>query len=351
MSASVVSRRAIVERRARSVSAVMAMAVVLVVLAVPLAAAAAVVDLVTGKFRLPRVRLLAFGICWAWLETAGVLRAAWLWVTGRGPDVDAHFALQRWWADRLMRSLRVTCGVEIEVEGVDALRPGGFVLLVRHASLADSLLTAWVLTEQAGLRPRVVLKPELQADPCLDIVGHRLPNCFVDREATDSAPELAAIAAMGDGMGDDDVAIIFPEGTRASDAKRARALERIGGSDPDRAQRLAGLQHLIPPRPAGSRALISGAAGAEVVLAWHTGFDGLDTFGGILRALGRARTPVRICFERVGSVPTAPDEFADWLDAAWLRMDHAVAADLTELRRSDRTRADRARADRARAVG
>ena len=322
----------------------MAAAVMLTMFVVPLALTAAVLDLVTGRARLPRVRLLGFGICWAWLETAGVLRAGWLWLTGRAGDVDAHFRLQRWWADRLMRCLRVTCGVDIDVEGVDALRPGGFVLLVRHASLADSLLTAWVVTEHAGLRPRVVLKRELLADPCLDIVGHRLPNCFVDRDATDSGPELAAIAAMADDLGDDDVAIIFPEGTRASAAKRTRALERIAESDPDRAERLGGLQHLIPPRPAGSLALIEGSGGAEVVLGWHTGFDGLGDFRGILAALARPRTPVRIRFERAGHAPAEPTEFAAWLDAAWLQMDHTVAGDLADLGRPAINRPDRHRA-------
>jgi len=38
-----------------------------------------------------------------------------------------------------------------------------------------------------------VLKRELLADPCLDIVGNRLPNHFLDRHATDSGPELAAL--------------------------------------------------------------------------------------------------------------------------------------------------------------
>jgi len=311
----------------------MAAAVVLTMFVVPLALAAAVVDVATGALRrsgsrLPRVRLLGFGICWAWLETAGVLRAGLLWLSGRAGDVDAHFRLQRWWADRLMQCLRATCGVEVDVDGVEALRPGGFVLLVRHASLADSLLTAWVVTENAGLRPRVVLKRELLADPCLDIVGHRLPNCFVDRDAADSGPELAAIAEMAHGLGDDDVAIIFPEGTRASAAKRTRALERIAEGDPARAARLAGLHHLIPPRPAGSRALIEGSGGAEVVLGWHTGFDGLDDFRGILTALARPRTPVHIHFERVGHIPTDPSEFAEWLDAAWQQMDRSVCVEV-----------------------
>ena len=111
-----------------------------------------------------------------------------------------------------MTALRATCGITVDVDGVDALHPGPVVLLARHASLADSLLAAWVVTEHARLRPRVVLKQELLADPCLDIVGNRLPNCFVDRGAEDAAPALAAIEEMGATMDDRSVSIIFPEG-------------------------------------------------------------------------------------------------------------------------------------------
>ena len=126
-------------------------------------------------------------------------------------------------------------------------------MLCRPASLADSLVSAWVVTSLAGLRPRYVLKRELLADPCLDIVGNRLPNYFLDRQAADSRLELDALTLLSAGMGLDDVAVIFPEGTRASPNKRERALSKLRERDPARAERLAGLQHLLPPRPAGSK--------------------------------------------------------------------------------------------------
>ena len=100
-------------------------------------------DLVRGRRRLPVARLLAFGVCWTWLETAGVLRAFGLWVTGRARDERANYQLMRWWADALMRSLEVTIGIDPHVEGVEALAGGNAVVISRHASLADSLLSAW----------------------------------------------------------------------------------------------------------------------------------------------------------------------------------------------------------------
>ena len=225
----------------------------------PLAAAA---DLARGRRRLPTARLLAFGLCWAWLETVGVTVAFAMWLVGRRRNTRAHFALQRWWAARLMGSLQVTTGIRIEATEAACLRPGPAIMLCRHASLAD-----------------------------------------------------------------DQVAVIFPEGTRSSAKKRARAMEKIRERDPARADRLAGMQHLLPPRPAGSAALLDGCPAADVIIAWHVGFDGLDTFGGILRHLAHRPLPVQFHARRIdrADVPTG-EGFAVWLDEMWVQSDRAVHA-------------------------
>jgi len=235
-----------------------------------------------------------------------------------------------------MAALRVTCGVRVTVENAEVLRPGPTILLARHASLADSLVSAYAVTSEARLNPRYVLKRELLAEPCLDVVGNRLPNHFLDRGAADSGPELDALSALTSTMGADDIGVIFPEGTRANPDKRARALEKIGSVDPVRAERLRGLQHLLPPRPAGAIAMLRGCPTADVLLAWHVGFEGLDTFGGILRAVGQPMRPVRFVLRRVprGEVPSVSDDdtssFVAWLDEQWLRMDREVAVALSE---------------------
>ncbi len=284
-----------------------------------------VADTVRLEFRYPLVRLFAFGLCWAWLETAGVLTAFGLWATGQGGNKPFHYALQRWWATNLLASLGTTCGIRIETADSQVFVPGPTILFVRHASLADSLVSAYVITKLARLRPHYVLKRELLSDPCLDIVGQRVPNYFLDRGANDSAPELAAIERLASGLGSEDVGIIFPEGTRANPTKRVSALAKIEQRDPGRAARLATMTHLLPPRPSGAMAMVRGAPTADVVLAWHVGFEGLDTFGGILKALGRAFEPIRFVARRVpnAEVPRGGD-FANWLDEQWLRMDNEV---------------------------
>ncbi|MEY4174587.1 MAG: hypothetical protein RI900_1752, partial [Actinomycetota bacterium] len=180
-------------RRMRSIPALFVAAWLLLLLLPVWAIVSGVIDALRGRWRLPTTRLLAFALCWSWLETAGVVVSAWLWLTRRAWDRPAHYRLQRWWAANLMRSLRVTTGIVVEATEARCLTPGPAIMLCRHASLADSLLSAWVVTSVARMNPRYVLKRELMLDPCLDIVGNRLPNHFLDREAADSSVELAAL--------------------------------------------------------------------------------------------------------------------------------------------------------------
>ncbi len=313
------------QRRAISIPSLILCAVALIVLLPIWLPLGALADLVRLRVRLPTVRLLAFAVCWTWLETIGVGVAALLWFTGQRRNQKAHFALQRWWAARLMGALQLTTGIRVDAADATSLSPGPAIMLCRHASLADSLLSAWVVTSKARMNPRYVLKKELLADPCLDVVGNRLPNYFLDRQAPDSTTELAALRALSAGLTDDQVAIIFPEGTRASSKKRERALEKIRERDPDRADQLAGMRHLLPPRPAGSQALLEGRTDADVIVAWHIGFDGLDTFGGILRYLARRPRTVQFHARRIlrADVPEG-QAFTRWLDDQWLQSDSSV---------------------------
>jgi 1-acyl-sn-glycerol-3-phosphate acyltransferase len=332
-------------RRLISISGLILGAVVLTVLLPVWLPLVIIIDASRVKWRFPLARLLLFGVCWAWLETVGVICSALLWITGQSKNVPRHYALQRWWADRLLRALKATCGFSVEVENIDALKPGPVILLARHASLADSLVSAYVVTTLAQMNPRFVLKRELLADPCLDVVGQRLPNHFLDRQATDSTPELEALQKLVTDVNASTVGIIFPEGTRANNKKRTRALEKIATNDPDRADRLSDMRHMLPPRPAGAAAMLRGCTSADVVVAWHVGFEGLDTFGGILKAISSDMPPIRFHLRRVNRdvIPDASiskgEEFTRWLDDEWMRMDREVNDALSarnEMRRNHR---------------
>lgn len=296
-----------------------------------------VVDAVRGRVRFPISRLIAFATCWAWLETSGLVVVLFLFFSGRGRSVTAHYALQTWWCRSLIQALGFTVGLQISVEGAENVGEGPFVAFCRHASLADSIMSSWVVASHVGLRPRFVLKKELKIDPCLDILGHRLPNYFVDRESSDIAGELQGIEQMAAGLGVKDCAVIFPEGSRASEKKRVRALERLRERSPQRAETLAGLKYLIPPKPAGANALLSAVPEANVLTMWHSGFDGLDTFSGILSHLGRAKANVHVRVEEISrsSIPSG-EAFVSWLDAKWVEMDIAVQRQLEKKANSNR---------------
>jgi 1-acyl-sn-glycerol-3-phosphate acyltransferase len=218
---------------------------------------------------------LAFAFGWPALETTGVAASAALSAAGRGKDHDAHFALQRWWADRLLDVLRHTAGLAFEAERIAALAPGPIVMCARHASLADALIPVWLLS-QVRMHPRYMLKDDLQLDPCLDIVGNRLPNHFVDRDPGDTSDEIAAPQRLSHDIGQHDACMIFPEGLIATEATRARALERIAARDPVRFKRTSSLRVLAPVRPGGTAALLRGAPDADLVLVTHTGLESLQ---------------------------------------------------------------------------
>jgi 1-acyl-sn-glycerol-3-phosphate acyltransferase len=176
-----------------------------------------------------------------------------------------------------------------------------------------------------------VLKKELKLDPCLDVVGHRLPNYFLNRQASNVATELQGLETMARGLGSRDIAVIFPEGTRANDGKRQRILDQLRAKSPERASRLENLRFLMAPKAAGVSALLAAVPNAKVVTMWHAGFDGMDTFRGIVKHLAKSavRVQVRVTEHQRATVATG-EAFVAWLDEQWIAMDAAVTQLVSE---------------------
>jgi 1-acyl-sn-glycerol-3-phosphate acyltransferase len=283
--------------------------------------AAFTLDLIRDPRRFPRLRTVSMAAAWAGLETLGVAMSTALWAAGRAGDVDAHYALQRWWALRLIDTMRIFANVKLEVNNLDAITPGPVVLASRHASIADTLLPVWLLA-QHDMRPRYVLKRELLLDPCLDIVGNRVPNHFVTRNREATNAELDALRTMATNMGPRDGAVIYPEGAIANDARRTAALTRLAARDPDRADQLKTLRRLMPPRHAGLRAILDGSPDADVVFVDHTGLEAINE---IRRAPDQIpfESPIHVTLHRVrrADIPATQDAFKTWLDDAWLDLD------------------------------
>jgi 1-acyl-sn-glycerol-3-phosphate acyltransferase len=305
-----------------------------------LLAAALAADLARGAGRrVPLVRLVAFAPVFLSAELVGLVAALAAWLAG-GPWTGAsrerflawNFRLQCLWARFLLAAARRLFGLGLEVEGDALAAPGPLVVLARHASLADVLLPAVLLSDRHGLRLRWVMKRELLVDPCLDVVGSRLPNLFVARDAGLGERERAAVARLAGGLGARDGVLIYPEGTRFSAGKQVRALARIGaGPEAARLAGLRALRHLLPPRTGGPLALLAAAPGADVLVVGHVGLEGLATVRELLAGtiVGR-RIRVRFWRHRAGDVPRERAAATRWLDARWLELDAWVDARLRE---------------------
>ncbi|HSL59361.1 MAG TPA: lysophospholipid acyltransferase family protein [Acidimicrobiales bacterium] len=305
--------------------------VVLAPLAVPLAA---LVDLVLARRRWPSLRIYGGAVNYGALETAGLLASGGLWLaTGFGLWIDrpwsrrAHHRLQVWWAGQLRATGERWAGIRLEIEGDELMEPGPLLVLPRHASVVDALLPSWMCGVDHDLRLRYVLKDELLWVPCLDVVGNRLPNHFIDRDG--GAGEIDAIRHLGTGLGDDEVVIIFPEGTFPTPALRRKLPERLARRDPELAELAAGLRHLLPPRPGGTLALLDATddVGADVVLIAHVGLEVLTPVTAIWRRIPLCR-PVQVKVWRIPrhEIPVGLAERRRWLLATWQVLDDWVDA-------------------------
>ena len=288
-----------------------------------------VIDLCLNR-RMPLTRaylVISFYLFW---ESLGVLAAfaVWIFPGPRSPDsfLQCNYVLQRVWVDGFTRVGSLLFSLTPDVRGDFAFGERPFILLARHTSLADTILVSWIVLVRHKIRMRFVMKQELLWDPCLDIVGNRLPNYFVDRNAKDNTQEIANIAALAKGLEPGEGVVMYPEGTRFSEEKRVKALQRLEGQGHAELLRLAEkMRHVLPPRLAGTTALLKNAPGADIVFFAHTGFEGASSFSGFFRGsmIGRE---VRVQYWSVPASDVPVDEGARrlWLYREWLHMDEVV---------------------------
>jgi 1-acyl-sn-glycerol-3-phosphate acyltransferase len=188
-------------------------------------------------------------------------------------------------------------------------------VLMRHASIIDTLLPNVLITRGAGMRLRYVLKKELLADPALDIAGNRLVNHFVDRDG-DSRAEIRAVVALADGMTPSEGVIIYPEGTRFTEARRRRLIEG-GGTTGVRAKNL---RYVLPPRPGGATALLG--SGHDVLVVAHTGLEGLATIPDAWSGrIMDSRLRVAAWRHAATRIPDGRAARVEWLYERWREID------------------------------
>jgi 1-acyl-sn-glycerol-3-phosphate acyltransferase len=302
---------------------------------------AAIADLLRGG-PWPLVRAVTFFAFYLACESLGIIASVIIWLSGgtwlgipREQYLDRNVALQECWAVTLFRGVQRIFGLRAEVEEVGDVGRGPVIVFIRHASVGDTLLPAVLLSKRYGLRLRYVLKRELLWDPCLDIVGNRLPNYFVRRGSDDGEREIAAMQELMENLGPRDGVLIYPEGTRFTPAKRARILQRLETSESRELFEAArGLRHVLPPRLGGALGLLERNTGAAAVFCAHVGFEGTTSFNELLNG-SLVRQVIRVRLWRVPfeEIPTERAARAAWLFAQWQRIDEWIETTTTATHR------------------
>lgn len=291
-------------------------------------------DALAGESRTrPRTRALAFFALYLVCEAAGLVAAFFVWAAtlgGRagGPArwIERNAALQRVWSDALFFGSRRIFSMAVATEGLSLADEAPFLLFARHASVADSVLAAAFVANPRRLLLRYVLKRELLWDPCLDVVGRRLPNAFVRRRGPGLDAEVAAVAALAEGLDARSAVLVYPEGKRFSEPRRATALASLRAREDAVLAGIAeGFRNVLPPKLRGPLALLDAAPGVDVVLLEHTGFEGAASFPEFWRgALVGGTLHVRL---RRFPAATIPDAGRDrWLFERWAEMDRWIDA-------------------------
>jgi 1-acyl-sn-glycerol-3-phosphate acyltransferase len=331
-------------RRALSVPMYLGLAVLCLVGAPAWLLGTAVADVTSGRARTwARTRSFGFFALYLACEVVGVLIATLLWLATLGGRLGgsrrylaANAALQRWWTTALFKGSVWLFSMKVEVEGLELARNGPLLLFVRHASTADTVLAAALVANPNRLLLRYVLKRELLWDPCLDIVGRRLPNAFVDRKAARSRGEVEAVARLAMDLDARSAVLIYPEGTRFAAEKLERGIEALRERKLDQLAAMAsGFRHVLPPRLGGPLALLEAAPGVDLLLLEHTGFEGAATFAGFWSGELVGRT-IRVRLRRFAAEAIPSSGRDQWLFERWTEMDGWIA----------RTRADQGRAER-----
>lgn len=262
--------------------------------------------------------MLASAGLWCWRRTVGMSEARW---------TELHFRLEARWGATLFGSLAWIFGLRLEVEDEADVARGPYLLLVRHSSSGDTLLASSLVSAPHHMQLRYVLKRELLWDPCLDIVGNRLPNVFVERDAPDSSREIEQLRALCENLGPRDGVLIYPEGTRFSRTKRERVLERFSqAGDTESLAYTKSLETVLPPRPGGTLALLESAPDIDVVICAHAGFESAASLSEVWRGALLHRT-IHVHFKRIArsDLPENREERIAWLRAEWRQLDAWVA--------------------------
>lgn len=321
-------------RRPLTITAWIAVSVVVLVLSPLLLAVSALWAALVRRSQPLLVCRLLIAYCARELVVLSVCGLLWL-ASGFGLRMRAarfqrlHYRLLQWlvhgFAKRAMELFDIdiaTTGSEEAVAAMEHDRP--LLFFSRHAGPGDSLLLVDLLLTRYDRLPSVVFKDTLAIDPCVDLIGHRLPHAVLD--TSDPAECERRIMEVSSRLSPQGVLLLFPEGGNYSPQRRRQALSKLRRKG-QRRQAEAGerMRHVLPPHPGGALAALRANLDADVIFGAHTGL-GLAAFPGQVW-----RNPpigltlrTRMWLTPAAERPDDPEEQVAWLYSWWKRIDEWV---------------------------
>jgi 1-acyl-sn-glycerol-3-phosphate acyltransferase len=327
-------------RRPLTVTLWLVMSIVCLTLSPVLLALAALAAAVTGR---PQPLIFArLVVTYFALELATLIACGTLWLaSGAGLLMGTrlfqrlHYRLLRWFVHGFVRRwvalLDIHVPAEEPTEATRALETDRPLLFFsRHAGPGDTILLTDRLLTRFDRFPSVVFKQSVAIDPCVDLIGHRLPHAVLD--PSDKEQSEAQIEKVAAGLGKRGVLLLFPEGGNFTAERRRRAVRKLWragrrreGAKADR------MSHVLPPRPSGALAALRGNSGADVIFAVHSGL-GLAAFPREIwhePPLGKTFN-TRMWLSPSAERPLEPDAQVTWLYDWWKRLDEWIEEQGTE---------------------
>ncbi|HEY4897305.1 MAG TPA: hypothetical protein VII01_14595 [Solirubrobacteraceae bacterium] len=161
--------------------------------------------------------------------------------------------------------------------------------------------------------------------PTIDIGGRWVPTLFVRRASGDTAGELERMKALSVGLGPRDGLLIYPEGTRSTPEKLARAKQLVAERQPELGPLADRLRNLLPPRLGGTVTLLESTPEADVVIFGHVGLDGFEYISDIWSGdLVGATVRMRVWRFPAAEVPAEREAIVLWLYERWQELDDWV---------------------------
>ncbi|HKS90561.1 MAG TPA: 1-acyl-sn-glycerol-3-phosphate acyltransferase [Tepidiformaceae bacterium] len=311
-------------RRAITIPAFLLAWVAAVALAPVMFPACFVIDVVRYR-HFAFVRAYAFLLLYLSCEVVGIAMLAWLLLRySRKPAtfIARNFALQCWWSRVMFYGGLRIYSMKVEADGLENVAQGPMVAFVRHVSPFDNLVPSVFVADLYGVRLRWVMNHSLLRDPCIDILGNRLPNAFVNGLVRD----IRSVRSLASGLGPQDGVLIYPEGGLFSPKNRQRLLDKLRAARDPGYEQAAAFRNVLPPRLGGALALLEANTDADVVFIVHTGLEDAQyrkLFGG---AFVGARLRIHAWRVAAADVPTDRKARGAWLFEQWTKADSWIEA-------------------------